>query len=187
MSRSEEPSELLRRALSRTCEQKPKRKLREEMGGQYFSDAPAFTAMNKKREIFAGSYVGVRQLRGKPLETENFLKALQAYARKISRNANHSSRRRDARSRGNRAVIARRTGALPSFAKYQTDFKKLNRILDAYEPAANRIANNRGGRIRAKSANASFRQQQESYPRTFNSCFASPVSGLLISSHHRGH
>jgi hypothetical protein len=27
------------------------------------------------------------------------------------------------------------------FAKYQTDFKKLNRILDAYEPAANRIAN----------------------------------------------
>src|SRR5260370_3048799 len=27
------------------------------------------------------------------------------------------------------------------FEKYQTDFKKLNRILDAYEPAANRIAN----------------------------------------------
>jgi len=27
------------------------------------------------------------------------------------------------------------------FAKYQTDFEKLNRILDAYEPAANRIAN----------------------------------------------
>src|SRR5260370_39135287 len=26
------------------------------------------------------------------------------------------------------------------FAKYQNDFKKLNRILDAYEPAANRIA-----------------------------------------------
>ena len=27
------------------------------------------------------------------------------------------------------------------FAKYQADFEKLNRILDAYEPAANRIAN----------------------------------------------
>ena len=27
------------------------------------------------------------------------------------------------------------------FAKYQDDFEKLNRILDAYEPAANRIAN----------------------------------------------
>jgi len=27
------------------------------------------------------------------------------------------------------------------FAKYQDDFAKLNRILDAYEPAANRIAN----------------------------------------------
>jgi rsbT co-antagonist protein RsbR len=27
------------------------------------------------------------------------------------------------------------------FAKYQTDFDKLNRVLDAYEPAANRIAN----------------------------------------------
>jgi rsbT co-antagonist protein RsbR len=27
------------------------------------------------------------------------------------------------------------------FAKYQVDFSKLNRILDAYEPAANRIAN----------------------------------------------
>jgi len=30
---------------------------------------------------------------------------------------------------------------LQLFAKYQTDFEKLNRILDAYEPAANRIAN----------------------------------------------
>ncbi|MFZ0009983.1 MAG: STAS domain-containing protein [Steroidobacteraceae bacterium] len=27
------------------------------------------------------------------------------------------------------------------FAKYQSDFEKLNRVLDAYEPAANRIAN----------------------------------------------
>src|SRR6266480_4941397 len=31
--------------------------------------------------------------------------------------------------------------ALQAYARNQTDFKKLNRILDAYEPAANRIAN----------------------------------------------
>src|SRR5690349_1307894 len=46
------------------------------------------------------------------------------------------------------------------FAKYQTDFKKLNRILDAYEPAANRIANTVSvGFVRERER--IIRQQQE--------------------------
>ena len=35
------------------------------------------------------------------------------------------------------------------FEKYQADFDLLNRVLDAYEPAANRIANTVGGQLRA--------------------------------------
>jgi rsbT co-antagonist protein RsbR len=46
------------------------------------------------------------------------------------------------------------------FAKYQTDFQLLNRILDAYEPAANRIANTVAvGFVQERER--IFRQQQE--------------------------
>jgi rsbT co-antagonist protein RsbR len=38
-------------------------------------------------------------------------------------------------------LLLRDVVARSLFAKYQTDFQKLNRILDAYEPAANNIAN----------------------------------------------
>ena len=35
------------------------------------------------------------------------------------------------------------------FEKYQTDFDLLNQVLNAYEPAANRIANTVGRELRA--------------------------------------
>jgi rsbT co-antagonist protein RsbR len=47
------------------------------------------------------------------------------------------------------------------FAKYQADFKKLNRILDAYEPAVNRIANTAAGGFVQERV---IRQQQEAIP-----------------------
>src|SRR5574341_1326444 len=37
--------------------------------------------------------------------------------------------------------LVRDVPARSLFAKYQADFQLLNRVLDAYEPAANRIAN----------------------------------------------
>ena len=57
-----------------------------------------------------------------------------------------SERRRSARVETHRSPIGvvlllRDVLARSLFLKYQTDFPLLNRILDAYEPAANRIAN----------------------------------------------
>src|ERR1700693_1413282 len=46
------------------------------------------------------------------------------------------------------------------FKKYQTDFSMLNRVLDAYEPAANRIANTVGVSF-VQARERIIRQQQE--------------------------
>src|SRR4029079_17396358 len=46
------------------------------------------------------------------------------------------------------------------FEKYQTDFDLLNRVLDAYEPAANRIANTVGVSF-VQERERIIRQQQE--------------------------
>src|SRR6516165_11217302 len=46
------------------------------------------------------------------------------------------------------------------FEKYQTDFEMLNRVLDAYEPAANRIANTVAGSF-VQERERIIRQQQE--------------------------
>src|SRR5665811_2089438 len=46
------------------------------------------------------------------------------------------------------------------FEKYQTDFDMLNRVLDAYEPAANRIANTVGVSF-VQERERIIRQQQE--------------------------
>ena len=54
--------------------------------------------------------------------------------------AHHPARRRDDEVVGI-VLLLRDVLARSLFAKYQADFDKLNRILDAYEPAANRIAN----------------------------------------------
>jgi len=65
------------------------------------------------------------------------------------------------------------------FAKYQTDFKKLNRILDAYEPAANRIANTVAVGF-VQERRTLIRQQQEAITRTLHSRAAGSRAALIL-------
>src|SRR5437879_11537995 len=67
------------------------------------------------------------------------LEALQAYARGLSERI--IPRGVETHEVVGIVLLLRDVLARSLFAKYQTDFKKLNRILDAYEPAGNRIAN----------------------------------------------
>src|SRR5712692_10378165 len=100
------------------------------------TEAQLLTAMTKE-EIFAeatsvyDSYVEV-------LQTGTF-EALQTYARNLSERI--IPRGVETHEVVGIVLLLRDVLARSLFAKYQTDFKKLNRILDAYEPAANRIAN----------------------------------------------
>jgi rsbT co-antagonist protein RsbR len=72
------------------------------------------------------------------LETGTF-EALQAYARNLSERIIPRGVETD--EVVGIVLLLRDVLARSLFAKYQHDFAKLNRILDAYEPAANRIAN----------------------------------------------
>jgi rsbT co-antagonist protein RsbR len=72
------------------------------------------------------------------LETGTF-EALQAYARNLSERI--IPRGVETHEVVGIVLLLRDVLARSLFAKYQNDFAKLNRILDAYEPAANRIAN----------------------------------------------
>src|SRR5260370_31535692 len=65
--------------------------------------------------------------------------ALQAYARSLSERIIPRGVETDEVI--GIVLLLRDVLARSLFAKYQTDFALLNRILDAYEPAANRIAN----------------------------------------------
>lgn len=67
------------------------------------------------------------------------VEALQAYARDLSERIIPRGVETD-EVLGS-VLLLRDVLARSLFAKYQTDFQLLNRILDAYEPAANRIAN----------------------------------------------
>jgi hypothetical protein len=90
-----------------------------------------------KEEIFAEA-TSVYDSYVEALETEAF-EALQAYARNLSERI--IPRGVETHEVVGIVLLLRDVLARSLFAKYQTDFKKLNRILDAYEPAANRIAN----------------------------------------------
>src|SRR6266513_2077149 len=72
------------------------------------------------------------------LETGTF-EALQAYARNLSERI--IPRGVETHEVVGIVLLLRDVLARSLFAKYHEDFDKLNRILDAYEPAANRIAN----------------------------------------------
>jgi len=72
------------------------------------------------------------------LETGTY-EALQAYARSLSERI--IPRGVETHEVVGIVLLLRDVLARSLFAKYQDDFAKLNRILDAYEPAANRIAN----------------------------------------------
>ena len=133
LSHSEEPSELLRELVAHLRQNRTQ--LREEWVGS-ISQTRLLTAMTKE-EIFAEA-TSVYDSYVEALETETF-EALQAYARNLSERI--IPRGVETHEVVGIVLLLRDVLARSLFAKYQADFKKLNRILDAYEPAANRIAN----------------------------------------------
>ncbi|HLX12924.1 MAG TPA: STAS domain-containing protein [Bacteroidota bacterium] len=100
------------------------------------TEAQLLTAMTKE-EIFAeatsvfDNYVEV-------LETGS-IEALQAYARNLSERI--IPRGVETQEVVGIVLLLRDVLARSLFQKYQSNFDLLNRVLDAYEPAANRIAN----------------------------------------------
>jgi rsbT co-antagonist protein RsbR len=132
-TRSEATSVLLRELVAHLRQNRTQ--LREEWVSR-ISEAELLTAMTKE-EIFAeatsvyDSYVEV-------LQTGTF-EALQTYARNLSERI--IPRGVETPEVVGIVLLLRDVLARSLFAKYQNDFEKLNRILDAYEPAANRIAN----------------------------------------------
>ena len=109
--------------------------LREEWARR-ITDAELLTAMSKE-EIFSeatsvyDNYVEV-------LETGS-VEALQAYARSLSERIIPRGVETD--EVVGIVLLLRDVLARSLFKKYQADFDLLNQVLDAYEPAANRIAN----------------------------------------------
>jgi rsbT co-antagonist protein RsbR len=130
---SEAPSELLRELVAHLRQNRTQ--LREEWVGR-ISETRLLTAMTKE-EIFAEA-TSVYDSYVEALETETF-EALQAYARNLSERI--IPRGVETHEVVGIVLLLRDVLARSLFAKYQNDFKKLNRIQDAYEPAANRIAN----------------------------------------------
>jgi len=133
LTRNEPKMELLRELVAHLRQNRTL--LREEWVAR-IAEAELLTAMTQE-EIFAeatsvyDSYVAA-------LETGTF-EALQAYARNLSERI--IPRGVETHEVVGIVLLLRDVLARSLFAKYQTDFEKLNRILDAYEPAANRIAN----------------------------------------------
>ena len=130
---TEDPSELLRELVAHLRQNRTQ--LREEWVAR-ISETRLLTAMTKE-EIFAEA-TSVYDSYVEALETETF-EALQAYARNLSERI--IPRGVETHEVVGIVLLLRDVLARSLFAKYQTDFEKLNRILDAYEPAANRIAN----------------------------------------------
>ncbi|HZP61392.1 MAG TPA: STAS domain-containing protein [Opitutaceae bacterium] len=128
--------------------------LREEWARR-ITDAQLLTAMSKE-EIFSeatsvyDNYVEV-------LETGS-VEALQAYARNLSERI--IPRGVETHEVLGIVLLLRDVLARSLFKKYQTDFDLLNRVLDSYEPAANRIANTVGVSF-VQERERVIRQQQE--------------------------
>src|SRR5919108_338153 len=131
--RTEPKSELLRELVAHLRQNRTL--LREEWVAR-IAEAQLLTAMTQE-EIFAeatsvyDSYVAA-------LETGTF-EALQAYARNLSERI--IPRGVETHEVVGIVLLLRDVLARSLFAKYHADFTKLDRVLDAYEPAANRIAN----------------------------------------------
>jgi len=113
---------------------KNRTQLREEWVGR-ITAAQLLTAMTKD-EIFAEA-TSVYDSYVEALETGT-LEALQAYARNLSERI--IPRGVETNEVVGIVLLLRDVLARSLFAKYQTDFAILNKVLDAYEPAANRIA-----------------------------------------------
>jgi rsbT co-antagonist protein RsbR len=128
--------------------------LREEWA-QRITDARLLTAMTPE-EVFSeatsvyDNYVEV-------LETGS-VEALQAYARDLSERI--IPRGVETEEVLGIVLLLRDVLARSLFKKYQGDFELLNRVFDAYEPAANRIANTVGVSF-VQERERVIRQQQE--------------------------
>ena len=130
---SNEAPELLRELVAHLRQNRTQ--LREEWLRR-IAETRLLTAMTKE-EIFAEA-TSVYDSYVEALETGTF-EALQAYARNLSERI--IPRGVETHEVIGIVLLLRDVLARSLFAKYQADFEKLNRILDAYEPAANRIAN----------------------------------------------
>lgn len=128
--------------------------LRQEWARR-ITDAKLLTAMTPE-EVFSeatsvyDNYVEV-------LETGS-VEALQAYARDLSERV--IPRGVETEEVLGIVLLLRDVLARSLFEKYQSDFDLLNRVLDAYEPAANRIANTVGVSF-VEERERIIRQQQE--------------------------
>jgi len=129
----ERTSVLLRELVSHLRQNRTE--LREEWARR-ITQAKLLTAMSNE-EVFAEA-TSVYDNYVEALETGTF-EALQAYARNLSERI--IPRGVETHEVVGIVLLLRDVLARSLFAKYQADFTKLDRILDAYEPAANRIAN----------------------------------------------
>ncbi len=130
--RLESTASLLRELVAHLRQQRAQ--LREEWA-RLITEAKLLTAMTKE-EIFAEA-TSVYDNYVEALETGTY-EALQAYARSLSERI--IPRGVETHEVVGIVLLLRDVLARSLFAKYRDDFNKLNRILDAYEPAANRIA-----------------------------------------------
>jgi rsbT co-antagonist protein RsbR len=129
---SESTTALLRELVTHLRQHRTQ--LREEWA-QRITEAKLLTAMTKE-EIFAEA-TSVYDNYVEALETGTF-EALQAYARNLSERIIPRGVQTD--EVVGIVLLLRDVLARSLFGRYHADFDKLNRILDAYEPAANRIA-----------------------------------------------
>ena len=130
---SESTATILRELVTHLRENRTQ--LRQEWAHR-ITEAKLLTAMSAD-EIFTEA-TAVYDQYVEALETGTF-EALQAYARNLSERI--IPRGVETHEVIGIVLLLRDVLARSLFAKYQGDFGKLNRILDAYEPAANRIAN----------------------------------------------
>src|SRR5438046_4615035 len=146
------PDVLLRELVAHLRENRTQ--LRQEWARR-ITEAKLLTAMSAD-EVF-NEATAVYDQYVEALETGTF-EALQTYARNLSERI--IPRGVEIHEVVGIVLLLRDVLARSLFAKLQGDFGKLNRILDAYEPAANRIANTVAvGFVQARER--VIRQQQE--------------------------
>src|SRR5881409_2618581 len=131
-AQSESTAALLRELVAHLRQNRTQ--LREEWARR-ITRAQLLTAMTEE-EIFAEA-TSVYDNYVEALETGTF-EALQAYARNLSERIIPRGVQTD--EVVGIVLLLRDVLARSLFGRYHADFEKLNRILDAYEPAANRIA-----------------------------------------------
>src|SRR6266516_95646 len=131
-AQSESTAALLRELVAHLRQNRTQ--LREEWARR-ITRAQLLTAMTEE-EIFAEA-TSVYDNYVEALETGTF-EALQAYARNLSERIIPRGVQTD--EVVGIVLLLRDVLARSLFGRYHADFDKLNRILDAYEPAANRIA-----------------------------------------------